>query len=40
MPKNLGVDIFPGFTAKEILYDKNEKVIGVLSGRKRNYKKW
>ena len=32
--EKLGVDIFPGFTAKEILYDKNEKVIGVLSGEK------
>ena len=31
--ENLGVDIFPGFTAKEILYDKNEKVIGVQIGR-------
>ena len=32
--EKLGVGIFPGFTAKEILYDKNEKVIGVLSGEK------
>ena len=32
--EGLGVDIFPGFTAKEILYDKNEKVIGILSGEK------
>ena len=32
--EKLGVDIFPGFTAKEIIYDENEKVIGVLSGEK------
>ena len=34
MQKILGVDIFPGFTAKEIIYDENEKVIGILSGEK------
>ena len=32
--ENIGVDIFPGFTAKEIIYDKDGKVIGVLSGEK------
>ena len=32
--ENLGVDIFPGFTAKEIIYDENERVVGILSGEK------
>ena len=32
--ESLGVDIFAGFTAKKIIYDNNEKVIGVLSGEK------
>ncbi len=32
--ENIGVDIFPGFTAKEIIYDKDGKVVGVLSGEK------
>ena len=31
--ESLGVDIFPGFTAKDILYE-NNKVIGILSGEK------
>ena len=30
--EKLGVDIFPGFTAKEIIYDDNDKVVGVFSG--------
>ena len=32
--ESLGVDIFPGFTAKKILFDQNQKVIGILSGEK------
>ena len=32
--EKLGVDIFPGFTAKEILYDNYEKVKGVITGEK------
>ena len=32
--EGLGVDIFPGFTAKEIIYDNNDNVIGILSGEK------
>ncbi len=32
--ENLGVDIFTGFTAKDIIYDKNEKVLGVITGEK------
>ena len=32
--ENLGVDIFPGFTAKEILYDNCGKVKGVITGEK------
>ena len=32
--ESLGVDIFPGFTAKDILYE-NNKVIGILSGEKK-----
>ena len=32
--ENLGVDIFAGFTAKKIIYDNNEKVVGVLTGEK------
>ncbi len=32
--ENLGVDIFPGFTAKEILYDNDGKVKGVITGEK------
>ncbi len=32
--EKLGVDIFPGFTAKEIIYDDNDKVVGVFSGEK------
>ena len=32
--ENMGVDIFPGFSAKEILYDNNNKVKGILTGEK------
>ena len=32
--EGLGVDIFPGFTAKDIIYDNNDNVIGILSGEK------
>jgi electron-transferring-flavoprotein dehydrogenase len=33
--ENLGVDIFPGFTAKEILYDDDDKIVkGVITGEK------
>ena len=32
--EGMGVDIFPGFTAKEIIYDNNDKVVGILSGEK------
>ncbi|MBF96857.1 MAG: electron transfer flavoprotein-ubiquinone oxidoreductase [Pelagibacterales bacterium] len=32
--ENIGVDIFPGFTAKEIIYNDDGKVTGVLSGEK------
>ena len=31
--ENLGVDIFPGFTAKEILFE-NNKVKGIITGEK------
>lgn len=30
--ENLGVEIFPGFAAAEILFDANERVIGVATG--------
>ena len=30
--KNLGVEIYPGFPAKEVLFNENEKVIGVRTG--------
>ena len=32
--EGLGVDIFPGFTAKEIIYDNNDNVIGILGVKK------
>ena len=31
--EGLGVDIFPGFTAKDILYE-NNKVKGIITGEK------
>jgi len=30
--ENLGVDVFPGFAAKDIIYDKNNTVLGVITG--------
>ena len=30
--ENLGVSVFPGFAASNILYDENDKVIGVQTG--------
>jgi electron-transferring-flavoprotein dehydrogenase len=30
--ENLGVQIFPGFAATEVLYDENQRVIGVATG--------
>ncbi len=30
--ENLGVEIFPGFAAAEVLYDENDAVIGVATG--------
>ena len=30
--ENLGVEIYPGFAAKEILYDMNNTVIGIATG--------
>lgn len=30
--ENLGVEIFPGFAAADVLYDKNKTVLGVLTG--------
>ena len=30
--ENLGVEIFPGFAAADILYDKDNTVIGVATG--------
>jgi len=30
--ENLGVEIFPGFAAAEILYDQNERVTGIATG--------
>ena len=31
---NLGVDIFPGFTAQKVLYDKDNRVKGIITGEK------
>jgi electron-transferring-flavoprotein dehydrogenase len=30
--ENLGVEIFPGFSAAEILYDENDQVMGIATG--------
>ena len=30
--EELGVEIFPGFAASKIIYDDNNKVIGVQTG--------
>lgn len=30
--EKLGVDLFPGFAASEILYDKNDAVVGIATG--------